>query len=293
MCDELTERDAKKFLLKNGQLNRRDFSKLGAVAILAALFPKVAFADSLIESTVDVSTPDGMSDCYFVHPAQGKHPGVILWPDIKGLRPVYTAIAKRLASNGYSVLVVNPYYREAKAPVVGPNASFDNPETMKFLRGMAWKLTQAGNISDAKAYINFLDEHLSVDTNRKIGTFGYCWGGELVVLTAAAVPNRIGAVASFHGSRSMVSDGPDSPHLLIPKLSAHAFHAVAENDDQRSPETKNILRAAYKAAGVPAEIEVYEGTLHGWCTPDFHGYHEKQAEKAWSRLLHLFKGALA
>ena len=292
MCDEQTERDARELLLNGGTISRRDFSKMGAAAILAAMLPKVAFTDSLIESTVEISTPDGVSDSYFVHPAQGKHPGVILWPDIKGLRPVYTAIAKRLAMAGYSVLVVNSYYREAKAPVVGPDASFDDPKVMKYLRSMAWKLTQEGNISDAKAYINFLDEQNSVDENRKIGTFGYCWGGELVVLTAAAVPSRVGAVASFHGSRSMVSDGPDSPHLLIPKLSAHAFHAVAENDDQRSPETKEIIRAAYKTAGVPAEIEVYKGTLHGWCTPDFHGYHEAQAEKAWARLLHLFDTAL-
>lgn len=293
MCDEQTEEDANKFSLQTNKINRRDFSKIGAATLLMAMLPKVAFADALSESTVEVVTPDGVSDCYFVHPAQGKHPGVILWPDIKGLRPAYTAIAKRLAAAGYSVLVVNPYYREAKAPVVGPNASFSDPETMQYLRSMAWKLTQKGNISDAKAYINFLDNHPSVDVNRKLGTMGYCWGGELVVLTAAAMSNRVGAVASFHGSRSMVTDGPDSPHLLIPKLTAHAFHAVAENDDQRSPETKNIIRAAYKEAGVPAEIEVYKGTLHGWCTPDFHGYNEIQAEKAWARLLYLFENALA
>lgn len=293
MCDELTEEDSKQFLLKNGKINRRDFSKMGAAAILATMLPKLVFAESLVESTVEVSTPDGISDCYFVHPSSGQHPGVIMWPDIKGLRPVYTALAKRLATAGYSVLVVNPYYREAKAPVVGPDASFGDPDTMKFLRSMAWKLTQEGNISDAKAYVDFLDGQASVDKHRKLGTMGYCWGGELVILTAAAVPDRIGAVASFHGSRSIVTDGPASPHLLIPKLSAHALHAVAENDDQRSPQTKNIIRAAYKAVGVPAEIEVYEGTLHGWCTPDFHGYHEKQAEKAWVRLLHLFESALA
>jgi carboxymethylenebutenolidase len=293
MCDELTEKDAEQLLLRHGKINRRDFGKMGVTAILAAILPKAVFAKSMIESTVEVSTPDGVADCYFVHPAHGKHPGVILWPDIKGLRAVYKAIAKRLAATGYSVLVMNPYYREAKAPVVEPNASLDDPNTMKFLRNMAWKLTQDGNISDAKAYVNFLDTQASVDPQRKIGTMGYCWGGELVILTAAAAPNRIGAVASFHGSRSIVSDGPDSPHLLIPKLSAHALHAVAENDDKRSPETKDIIREAYKSAGVPAEIEVYEGTLHGWCTPDFHGYHEKQAEKAWARLLHLFNNALA
>lgn len=293
MCDESTEKDVEQFILKGGKISRRDFSKMGATAILAAMLPKVVFAGTTVESTVEVPTPDGVSDCYFVHPSSGKHPGVILWPDIKGLRSVYTAMAKRLAEAGYAVLVVNPYYREAKAPVVGPDASFGDPETMKYLRSMAWKISQENNISDAKAYIDFLDRQASVDVNRKIGAMGYCWGGELVVLTAHAAPDRVGAVASFHGSRSMVRDKPDSPHLLIPNLSAHALHAVAENDDQKSPETKNIIKAAYKAAGVPAEIEVYEGTLHGWCTLDFHGYHEKQAEKAWGRMLHLFKGALA
>ena len=294
MCDEQTDKDIEQFLLDSGKLSRRDFCKMGSLALITAMLPSVAFAKSVKESSVEVSTPDVVSDCYFARPTRGKHPGVIIWPDIKGLRPAYQAIGKRLAEAGYSVLVVNPYYREAKAPVVGPEASFNDPETMKFLRSMAWKISQEDNTSDAKAYVNFLDEQASVDANRKIGTLGYCWGGELVILTAAAAPERIGAVASFHGSRSMVTDGPDSPHLLIPKLSAHALHAVAENDDQRSPETKEIIRAAYKAAGVPAEIEVYEGTLHGWCTPDSPAYYnEKQAEKAWSRLLHLFNGALS
>jgi len=293
MCDEQTEKDNKQFLLNGGKINRRDFSKMGAAALMMAMLPKIASAKSVRESTVEIPTPDGISDCYFVRPSTGKHPGVILWPDIKGLRPVYTVMAKRLAEAGYSVLVVNPYYRDAKAPVLGPNESFDDPDTMKFLRSMAWKLTQEVVASDAKTYINFLDDQPSVDLNRKIGTMGYCMGGELVVLTAAAAPNRVGAVASFHGSRSIVTDSPDSPHLLIAKSKAHALHAVAENDDQRSPETKNIIKAAYKAAGVPAEIEVYKGTLHGWCTPDSILYHEKQAERAWARLLPFFEGALA
>lgn len=293
MCDEHTEKDAQQHRSNVGALNRRDFSKMTAGAILAAMLPAVAFAATTVESIVEVPMADGLSDCYFVHPAKGKAPGVILWPDIMGLRPAYTALAKRLAQSGYAVLVVNPYYREAKAPVVAAGASFSDPDTMNFLREMAWKITRQDNLSDGKAYVDFLDGQAPVDSDRKMGTMGYCWGGELVVLTASVAPNRIGAVASFHGSRSMVTEGPDSPHLLISKLSAHALHAVAENDDQRSPETKEIIRAAYQTAGVPAEIEVYEGTLHGWCTPDFHGYHAKQAEKAWSRLLHLFYKALA
>ncbi len=293
MCDELTEKDNEQFFANEGKINRRDFGKIGIAALLAAILPKGAFAGAVTETTVEIPTTDGVSDCYFVRPTSGKHPGVILWPDLKGSRPAYTAMAKQLAETGYSVLVVNPYYRDAKAPVVSPDATFSDPDTLKFLRGMASKLTHKAVTADANAYIKFLDNQPSVDLNRKLGTMGYCMGGELVVLTAAADPSRIGAVASFHGSRSIVWDGPDSPHLLIAKSSAQALHAVAENDDQRSPETKEIIRAVYKAAGMPAEIEVYEDTLHGWCTPDFHGYHEKQAKKAWSRLLHLFENALA
>ena len=203
--------------LNEGKINRRDFGKVGSAALLTAMLPKAAFANTVTETTVEVTTPDGVSDCYFVHPSRGKHPGVLMWPDIMGLRPVYTAVAKRLAEAGYSVLLINPYYRDAKAPVVGPDASFDD-DTIEFLWGMPGKLTQDTRTSDAKANVNFLDDQASVNLDRKIGTMGYCWGGELVILTAAAVPNRVGAVASFHGSRSMVTDRPDSPHLLIPKI---------------------------------------------------------------------------
>lgn len=293
MCDEWTEKDNKKFLLNKGKINRREFNKLSVTALLAGLMPQTAFAGSVLEITVDVRTPDGVVDCYFAHPAKGKYPGILMWTDIKGRRPIYEAIAKRLAEIGYAVLLVNPYYRDAKAPVVDPGARLGDPDTMERLWAISDKLTRQAVMSDATAYLHFLDNHPSVDIKRKAGTFGYCMAGELVVLTAASCPNRVGAVASFHGSRSIVCDGPESPHLLISKSSAQAFHAVAENDDKRSPETKNIIRKAYETAGLAAEIEVYENTLHGWCTPDFHGYHAVQAERAWSRMLHLFKNALA
>lgn len=293
MCDELTEKDSKRFLFGNGKIDRRDFNKMSAAAILTTVIPRLAFAADVTESIVEVTTPDGVSDCYFAHPTRGKYPGVILWPDLKGLRPTYKAMGRRLAEAGYSVLVANPYYRDAKAPVVGPDASFGDPDTLKFLRGMAGKLTPDTVTSDAKAYVNFLDAIASVDQDCKIGTMGYCMGGAMTIQTAAAVPSRVGAVASFHGGSLDIYDGPDSTHLLIPKSKAHVLHAIAENDDKRSPEIKDILRAWYKAAGVPAEIEVYEGTLHGWCTLDAPAYYnEKQAEKAWARLLHLFGNAL-
>lgn len=293
MCDEYTEKEAKQLLLKGGKINRRDFSKMGAAAMMAAMLPEVALASAVTESVVEVAMPDGVADCYFVHPAGGKHPGVILWPDLKGLRPAYEVLAKRLAADGYSVLVVNPYYRDAKVPVVPVDASFDDVDTMDFLRGLAEKLTPKAVASDAKAYVNFLDTQDCVDRERKIGTMGYCMGGELIMRTAAAVPNRVGAAASFHGGWLGVYDGPDSTHLLIPGTKAHVLHAIAENDDKRYPETKEILTAAYQAAGLPAEIEVYKDTVHGWCTLDYSGYNELQAERAWTRLLHLFNVALA
>jgi carboxymethylenebutenolidase len=257
------------------------------------MFPTNALGQEVVEeSDVMVNMRDGVSDCYYVRPSSGKHPAVLMWPDIKGLRPAFRAMGKRLAMQGYSVLVVNPFYRDAKAPVVGEGASFSDPETRKFLIAMARKLTQNASMADARAYIEFLDAQDNVDTNRKVGTLGYCMGGPLIMRTAGAVPNRVGAAASFHGG-GLVSDADDSPHLLIPSSSAHVLHAIAENDDERGPDAKNVLAAAYKAAGVPAEIEVYEGTLHGWCPPDSQVYNKIQAEKAWSRLTALFKTALA
>lgn len=293
MCDELTEIDNESFSNGGGALSRRDFSKLSTAAIMSLMFPTNALGQEVVEeSDVMVNMRDGVSDCYYVRPSSGKHPAVLMWPDIKGLRPAFRAMGKRLAMQGYSVLVVNPFYRDAKAPVVGEGASFSDPETRKFLVAMARKLTQNASMADARAYIEFLDAQDNVDTNRKVGTLGYCMGGPLIMRTAGAVPNRVGAAASFHGG-GLVSDADDSPHLLIPSSSAHVLHAIAENDDERAPDAKNVLAAAYKAAGVPAEIEVYEGTLHGWCPPDSQVYNKIQAEKAWSRLTALFKTALA
>lgn len=296
MCDDFTEKDQDVFARRGGTLNRRDFSRLGTAATFAAMFPLAACGkenggSEVIERDVDVQMPQGVSDSYFVAPAKGKHPAVLMWPDIKGLRPAFKAMGKRLAMAGYAVLVVNPFYRDAKAPVAGPSPDFSDPPTRKLLIGMARKLNQNASMSDAKAYIKFLDAQKSVDTSRKIGTCGYCMGGPLIMRTAAAVPDRVGATASFHGG-GLVRDAPDSPHLLIPKSPAHVLHAIAASDDARQPEAKTILAEAYKAANTPAEIEVYKNTQHGWCPPDSKVYNEAQAEKAWSRMLVLFEGAL-
>lgn len=291
MCDELTEKDIDRFAQGGGALNRRDFGKYSAALGIMAMLPGQANAMDITGADVTVATPDGDADCYFVHPATGEHPGILMWPDILGLRPAFRLMAKRLAQSGYSVLLVNPYYRAAKSPVVPEGATFRDPEIRERVLPLARQLNAGTTLTDARAFIGFLDKQRSVDTQRKIGTAGYCMGGPMIMRTAAAVPERVGAAASFHGG-GLATDKEDSPHLLIPSTSAQVLHAVAANDDERSPEVKNILAKAYADAGIPAEIEVYQDTLHGWCPPDSPVYHEQQAERAWLRLLALYQRAL-
>ncbi len=288
MCDDLTLADEEGF-------DRRGFAVGAAAFGAAALFPAAAFAGKAFEisgSDVAVATPDGTADCYFVHPTKGKHAGVIIWPDIFGLRPAFRQMADRLARSGYAVLVVNPYYRSVKAPVIPAGEDLRTDANFAKVREQAMKLSPATNVTDAKAFVAFLDAQPRVNKRRKIGTTGYCMGGPMVMRTAAAVPARIGAGASFHGS-SLASDKPESPHLLVPKMKAMFLIAIAENDDQRNPTEKDKVKAAFAAAKLPAEIEVYTGTLHGWCPPDAKVYNYEQAERAWSRLLVLFGRALA
>ncbi len=291
MCDEKTARDADRFLTGEGKLTRRQFGALSAGAGLAMLLPSPANAQAVTETDVDVPTPDGTADCYFVHPSDGAYPGVIVWPDILGLRPAFRMMGRRLAESGYSVLVVNPFYRNARAPVVPEGASFQDEATRNIVFPLAGALNADTHVTDARAFVEFLDAQGAVDTNRKIGTTGYCMGGPIVMRTAAAAPDRIGAGASFHGG-GLVTDADDSPHLLIPEMDAQFLFAIAENDDESDPEAKNVLRQSFDAAGLEAEIEVYAGALHGWCPPDSAVYHEAQAERAWSRLLVLFENAL-
>lgn len=273
-------------------MSRRQFGALSAGIGMAMLLPRAADALDVTESEVNVKTPDGMADCHFVHPASGAHAGVVVWPDILGLRPAFRQTGKRLAESGYSVLVVNPFYRQKKAPVVPAGSSFANEATRNIVMPLAQALNATTHTSDAKAFVTFLDSQASVSKTRKIGTTGYCMGGPIVMRTAAAVPERIGAGGSFHGG-GLVTKDPDSPHLLVPKMKAQFLFCVAENDDQREPDSKNVLRDTFAKAGLPAEIEVYAGAAHGWCPPDSAVYNEKQAERAWSRLLVLFGKALA
>ncbi len=291
MCDEtMLEQNAE--YLRRTPVSRRQFGALSAGAGLAVSLPKVANAQAVTESDVEVQTPDGTADCYFVHPSSGSHAAVLVWPDILGLRPAFRQMGRRLAESGYSVLVVNPFYRRARAPVVPEGASFQDEAVRNTVFPLAQSLSAETHATDARAFVDWLDAQASVDTGRGIGTTGYCMGGPIIMRTAAARPDRIAAAASFHGG-GLVTDADDSPHLLIPEMQASFLFAIAENDDQNDPEAKNVLRESFGAAGLSAEIEVYEGALHGWCPPDSAVYHEAQAERAWSRLLVLFESALA
>ena len=256
---------------------------------LAMLLPRAANAQAVTESELDVTTPDGVSDSYFVHPSSGSHPGVLIWPDAFGLRPAKRQMAKRLAESGYAVLVVNQYYRSQRAPIVNTTNFAEVSDTLRPLMGSLNAETQ---VRDARAFIGFLDRQQAVDSNRKMGTMGYCMGGPFTMRTAASLPDRVGAAASFHGG-GLVTDQPDSPHLLVPQMQAQYLFAIAANDDENQPEAKDVLRDAFTQAGLQAEIEVYDGAMHGWCPPDSQVYDEPQAERAWSRLLALFTRALA
>jgi carboxymethylenebutenolidase len=283
-----------------GGIGRRGFVALSVAAGIAAGTESAEAAVEIVETDVEIKTPDGTCDAAFIHPKSGAHPGVLIWPDAFGLRPSMRGIGKRLASEGYSVLVPNPFYRVAKAPFTdASHFNFQNPDDMAKLRPLMASVNAAGNAEkDAAAYVAFLDAQKEVDKSKKIGTQGYCMGGPLVVKTAAALPNRIGAGASFHGG-GLVTDRPDSPHLLAPKIRARMYFGVASNDDARQPDAKDKLREAFAAAKVPAEVEVYDGALHGWCVPDMplqNGapiYNKPAAERAWSKLLALYKTALA
>jgi len=291
MCDNDSLNDMLDYELRKG-VSRRQFGAIALGAGFVSMLPQIANAMDTKDAEVEIKTPDGVADAYFVHPAKGKHPGVLIWPDIFGLRPAFKQMAKRLAESGYSVLAVNPFYRIQKAPTSVEHADFNDPETRKALSAMSGSLNPATALTDATTFITYLDQQASVDKKRKVGTMGYCMGGPLTMRTAAALPDRVGAAASFHGG-GLVNDKPESPHLLIPKIKAQYLFAIAENDDQKQPDAKDVLRAAFAQAKLSAEIEVYTGTLHGWCPTDSRVYNQEQAEKAWSRLLALFSKALA
>lgn len=279
---------------------RRDFiARSLAAGVVIAASPTLSAAEPVIESNVTIKTPDGICDAAFFHPATGSHPGVLVWPDAFGLRPAMRDIGRRLAAEAFAVLVPNPFYRVSKAPQFMSASGFDfkNEAQMAQIKPLMSSVNASSAAEkDAAAHVAFLDAQPQTDRAKKIGTQGYCMGGALVVRTAAALPDRIGAGASFHGG-GLVTSNPDSPHLLAPKIKARMYFGVASNDDQRQPDAKDKLREAFERAGVPAEVEVYPAR-HGWCVPDMpvEGgapiYDKAQAENAWSKLVALYRKAL-
>ncbi|MBV8853290.1 MAG: dienelactone hydrolase family protein [Sinobacteraceae bacterium] len=291
MADDASERDALPYGRRKSALSRREFGTLTLGAGLSSALPIAARAATEAQD-VEIKTADGTADAYFVHPQKQASAGVLMWPDIFGLRPAFKQMATRLAEAGYAVLVVNPFYRRQRAPTAPEHPNMDDPPTREKLMGLYNSLNAETTATDAKAFIPYLDAQSAVDRHKKLGTAGYCMGGLLTLRTAAAFPARVGAGASFHGG-GLVTEKPDSPHLLIPKIKAHYLFAIAANDDQKDPKAKDVLRESFARAHLPAEIEVYAGTQHGWCPTDSRVYDHDQAEKAWSRMLALFKTALA
>lgn len=278
----MCEHDSSDDILRGNELSRRHFGALGLGAGLAAMLPRIAGAAEASQSEVEIRTPDGTCDAHFAWPAGGPTAAVLVWPDVFGLRPAFRAMGTRLAEAGYAVLTVNPFYRIKKGEPASREDAFAAMRT----------LTPTTHVTDARAFVAWLDAQRQVDTRRKIGTTGYCMGGPMVMRTAAAVPSRVGAGGSFHGG-GLATNADNSPHLLIPQMEASFLIAIAENDDANEPEAKETLREHFAANGLDAEIEVYAGAQHGWCVPDSAVYHEEQAERAWSRMLALFDKALA
>ena len=277
---------------RRGALSRRQFGLLTVGAGLASLLPPPADAAPVTGRSVDIRTADGVCDAYFTHPTAATHPGVLMWPDIFGLRPTFQHMADRLAQSGYAVLVVNPFYRIRKAPTSPPHPDFNDPATHKELMGMMASLTPERTVTDAHAFVPWLDEQTAVSRKRKMASTGYCMGGPFTLRAAAEFPERIGAGATFHGA-ALVTARPDSPHLLIPRIRAQYLMAIAESDDKKQPEAKSMLRDAFAKAHLQAEIEVYHGTMHGWCVPDSRVYNHDEAERAWARQLALLESATA
>ena len=262
MCEQ---DDLDEFARRSGELTRRQFGAMTLSAGLVAAVPAFGNAPPTQGADVDIKTPDGVADAYFVHPVKGKSPGVLIWPDIFGLRPAFKQMATRLAESGYAVLVINPFYRTQRAPTAPEHPDFNDPATRKTLMSLAGTLNPQTAVTDATAFVGFLDAQPSVDKKRKIGTTGYCMGGPFVFRTAAAFPDRVGAGATFHGG-GLVTDAPDSPHLLIPRMRAHFLIAIAANDDQKQPEAKDVS-ARFVRQGASARGNRGVCRHHAWMVP--------------------------
>ncbi len=290
MCDDDIHQGEDSFKVAETPLSRRAF---GLAAAAAATFAAdMAHAEATVtEKDVDIKTADGTCDAALFYPSgKGKWPAVLIWTDIFGLRPVFRDMGRRLAAQGYVVLVPNPFYRKGRAQAVGADAfDFAKPDDRAKLMTIAGSIAGPGTVeTDAPAFLAFLDAQPQTDKKKKAGTQGYCMGGPLVYRTAAVLPDRIGGAGTFHGG-GLVTATPASPHLLIPKMKAEVYSAVAANDDARAPTDKDTLRAAFAAAGKKATVLVYDGCNHGWCVKGSAVYNEAGAEKAWAELTALYK----
>ncbi|MDT9599122.1 dienelactone hydrolase family protein [Sphingosinicella rhizophila] len=269
-------------------MNRRHFALAGLGALAACASGSVgAGSGELAEERVRFATADGNMDGFFVRPAQGRHPAILTWPDIAGLREAFEVMARRLAGQGYAVLVVNPYYRALPAPQFRDFAEFRGQNGFEKVGPWRGALTADAIQRDAKAAIGWLDDRREVDTGRGVGTHGYCMGGPFTVWTAAAVPGRVRAAASLHGGGLVKPDDPQSPHKLLADTRARYLFAIGQDDDAKAPEVKTALREAAAAARRPAEVEVYSAN-HGWTVIDSPSYDAAAAERAWERMSALF-----
>jgi carboxymethylenebutenolidase len=288
MCDDATATAEEQALARKG-LSRREFAALGASAALAGCAGGAMDGEDtseIREGIIEITTADGVADAFFVRPAKGAHPGIVMWPDIAGLRDAFKIMARKLAADGFAVLVVNQYYRGGPAPVMQSFSEFRTPEGQEKIKPLREALTAEAITRDAKAYVAFLDGDPAVDKKRRIGSNGYCMGGPFTVRTAAAAPNRVGAAVSLHGA-GLVTEAPDSPHRLLASTKASYMVAVARNDDAKDPASKETFRKAAEAAGRPADVEVYAAD-HGWTVPDSPAWDPTEADRAWVKMVALF-----
>lgn len=288
MCDDATATAEEQALARKG-LSRREFAAIGATAALAGCAGGAMDGEDnseIREGIVEITTADGVADAFFVRPAKGAHPGIVMWPDIAGLRDAFKIMARKLAADGFAVLVVNQYYRGGPAPVMQSFSEFRTPEGQEKIKPLREALTAEAITRDAKAYVAFLDGDAAVDKTRGIGSNGYCMGGPFTVRTAAAAPNRVGAAVSLHGA-GLVTEAPDSPHRLLAGTKASYMIAVARNDDAKDPASKDAFRKAAEAAGRPADVEVYAAD-HGWTVPDSPAWDPTEADRAWQKMVALF-----
>lgn len=269
---------------------RRQFAALVGAGAAAGVTGAAHAQVAVTERDVTIKTADGTCDAVLFTPSgRGSWPGVLFWPDAGGLRPVKRDMGKRLAGQGYVVLVVNPYYRVDTAPAM---AALNNQVPADAAKRTAARsgMTPDAVTRDARTFVAYLDA-LPATSRAKVGVQGYCMGGGLSVRTAAAVPNRIGVVGSFHGGNGLVSSEPTSPHLLIEKTNARFLFAAAKNDDATNPAVKTGLREAMYKAGKGGIVDVYQAN-HGWCVPDSAQYNQAEAERAWSVLSDMYKVGL-